>query len=121
MSGRLEKVTFKIAAAGTESTAQDLTSHRLVALKFPGTLVGTAFTFLGSVNDNKPSLQEAADPYTVVTDDSGGPLALATITAGDFVMLDPDQVNGLMWTKLVSGTAETTGALIIGVVEARGI
>lgn len=121
MSGRLTKVTWKILNGAATSNAVDLSEHRLLAIKFPAALTQATFTFTSSVNNNLATPSEAADPFAAVVDDTSATISLVTIAAADYVLLDADQVNGLMFTKLVAGGNEAADRVIFGIVEPRGI
>ncbi len=99
--GRAATVT--IANGATVSNAIDVADSQIVGVFLPAALTGVALTFQGSVDNNT---------FNAITKVDGTAYTL-TIAAAKYVMIPPNDLGGVRFLKVVSGTAEAAARDII--------
>lgn len=107
MAQSLTSLEATIAAAGTVSDNVVVPNGKsLVGFRTPGVLVGTAFTFQAGF--------ESTDTTRVVKKSDGNALTFTVAANGWYGLTDAERaiLEGAKYLKVVSGTAETGGAVI---------
>lgn len=93
-----------IAISGTKSNVLSLAGLSLVGMLLPSTFDGTTITFETS---------DAADgTFVPVIKSDGNPLTY-TCAASKFVAVDPKDFYGVLFLKIVAGTAQSTTSTVI--------
>lgn len=98
-----------IPAGGTKTPVIKLSGQQIVGFYTPGTLVGTAMTFNMTPDVN------ANPPLTLPVKASSGSALSFTVTTSSYYGFTVDQMEqfiGVNNIQLVSGSTETTGAII---------
>lgn len=102
------------------SNILELVNKTLVGLSIPAAFEGTAITFQAGVSGTARDmhLDASTGSFFPVRDASGNVVTL-TVAASRHVTLSADQLRGVMWLKLVAGTAQTGDCTITAVLEPR--
>lgn len=86
-----------IANGGTTSGEIDLSSIDIVGFYLPAAFTGTAITFTAAY--------ESGGTFIAVKDGAGNSIS-KTVAQGQYIKLDPADFAGVLYLKLVSGSAE---------------
>lgn len=95
--GRLISKQVTIASSGTKTAAIDLAGMTLVGLLF-GTLTSTAMSFETS--------DAIAGTFVPVKSTTSGTALSYTVAQNTYAAIDPKDVQGLNFIKLVAGSSE---------------
>lgn len=91
-------LTATLTDGNTESDAIDLSGTTLTALEIPASFEGAALTLQAASSE--------AGTYYEVCNSNGTPVTI-TAAASRIITLDPAQMAGLRYIKLVADTAQT--------------
>lgn len=101
-------LTATIPVDTSTSEAIDLAGTCLVGVILPSTFDGTAFTLTGS--------DSSAGTYVAIIDKAGNAVGGTSVAASKYVLLDPKDVVGFRFVKIVSTTTQTTTSTVIKLV-----
>lgn len=93
-----------IAASSASSAALNCNGFTLVGFILPAAFTGTALTFQVS--------STLAGTYSALCDKSGSPISF-TVAQGNAYCVDPIDLQGFQFIKLVSGSTEGSARTII--------
>lgn len=91
-------VVTTIAASGATSAAIALKGYDLVGVYLPSVFTGTTLTFT--------ACDTLAGTYVVVKSTTSGTTLSYTVGQGTYVAIDPKDLQGVNYLKLVSGSTE---------------
>lgn len=102
------------------SNILELVNKTLVGLSIPATFEGTVITFQGGVSGTAQDMHlDASDGAFFAVYNASNAAVSLTVAASRHITLDPDLLRGVMWLKVVAGTAQTGDCTITAILEPR--